>query len=271
MDCAAGETDGDEKGKCSRSIFWIQPLTKRRRYAAAAAIGKRLYVVGGYDGRQRMNSVECLDLSQENASWQPVASLTYRRGRSPVLSSDHFSSFSLSALPGVCVHQSRTLVFSPLSLFNFSKDLIYVCGGFDGSSRLASTECYDEKTDTWTPGEEMHVGREGAGLVAIGDHLYCIGTFLFTLPRDLMQFSVDSGGYDGLSLLQTVEKYGKSFSLVLNGTLDSRRRYQLGPLVTDDPDVDSSLGRGMCDDRSVYLRLRRIRWHRSFVQRRALR
>lgn len=134
----------------------LQPLTKRRRYAAAAAIGKRLYVVGGYDGRQRMNSVECLDLSQENATWQPVASLTYRR-----------------ALPGVCVHQS----------------LIYVCGGFDGSSRLASTECYDEKTDVWTIGEDMHVGREGAGLVAIGDHLYCIG------------------GYDGLNLLQTVEKY----------------------------------------------------------------
>jgi hypothetical protein len=40
---------------------------------------------------------------------------------------------------------------------------------------LASTECYDEKTDVWTIGEDMHVGREGAGLVAIGDHLYCIG------------------------------------------------------------------------------------------------
>ncbi len=57
----------------------------------------------------------------------------------------------------------------------FCIDLIYVCGGFDGSARLASTECYDEKTDVWTIGEDMHVGREGAGLVAIGDHLYCIG------------------------------------------------------------------------------------------------
>lgn len=61
-------------------------MTKRRRYAAAAAIGKRLYVVGGYDGRQRMNSVECLDLSQENAVWQPVASLTYRRGNEEIRS-----------------------------------------------------------------------------------------------------------------------------------------------------------------------------------------
>ena len=78
------------------------------------------------------------------------------------------------------------------TIWIFEIDLIYVCGGFDGSTRLASTECYDEKTDVWTIGEDMHVGREGAGLVAIGDHLYCIG------------------GYDGLNLLQTVEKYGKT-------------------------------------------------------------
>ncbi|CAF4517649.1 unnamed protein product, partial [Rotaria socialis] len=167
----------------------LQPLTKRRRYAAAAAIGKRLYVVGGYDGRQRMNSVECLDLSQENATWQPVASLTYRR-----------------ALPGVCVHQN----------------LIYVCGGFDGSLRLASTECYDEKTDVWAIGEDMHVGREGAGLVSIGDHLYCIG------------------GYDGHSLLQTVEKYGKPFSCSIDSTLFQNyfldinlgRWSQMAPMLT---------------------------------------
>ncbi len=68
-------------------------MTKRRRYAAAAAIGKRLYVVGGYDGRQRMNSVECLDLSQENATWQPVASLTYRRGRKDILKNIHYHFF----------------------------------------------------------------------------------------------------------------------------------------------------------------------------------
>jgi hypothetical protein len=54
------------------------------------------------------------------------------------------------------------------------------------------------------------VGREGAGLVAIGDHLYCIGRCLFSDELSF-GFSVSSGGYDGLSLLQTVEKYGKSF------------------------------------------------------------
>jgi hypothetical protein len=73
------------------------------------------------------------------------------------------------------------------NLYSFYIDLIYVCGGFDGSARLSSTECYDEKTDVWTLGEDMHVGREGAGLVAIGDHLYCIGKYK-TIKMGLVLF-----------------------------------------------------------------------------------
>jgi hypothetical protein len=30
----------------------------------------------------------------------------------------------------------------------------------------------------------MHVGREGAGRVAVGDHLYCIGKCIFIQKRD---------------------------------------------------------------------------------------
>ncbi|CAM4751106.1 unnamed protein product [Rotaria magnacalcarata] len=202
----------------------LQSLTKRRRYAAAAAIGKRLYVVGGYDGRQRMNSVECLDLSQENATWQPVASLTYRR-----------------ALPGVCVHQN----------------LIYVCGGFDGSLRLASTECYDEKTDVWTIGEDMHVGREGAGLVSIGDHLYCIGGYDgLSLLQTVEKYDINlgrwsqmapmltprsgagcatidhyifaCGGFDGTIHLSSVERYDSQTNQWTNVTSMSVRRCYCG-------------------------------------------
>lgn len=60
-----------------------------------------------------MNSVECLDLSQENGTWQPVASLTYRRGKKRLIMKERFDQISLSlprprlALPGVCVHQSK--------------------------------------------------------------------------------------------------------------------------------------------------------------------
>jgi len=78
----------------------------------------------------------------------------------------------------------------------FCIDLIYVCGGFDGSSRLSSTECYDEKTDVWTIGEDMHVGREGAGLVAVGDHLYCIGKSASMQKWDHLWIKYDSNNKD---------------------------------------------------------------------------
>ncbi len=43
--------------------------------------------------------------------------------------------------------------------------------------------------DSWTLLEDTTVSREGAGLVAFNNALYCIG------------------GYDGASLLRSVEKY----------------------------------------------------------------
>lgn len=65
-------------------------MTKKRRYAAAAAIGKRLYIIGGYDTKSRLKSVECIDLSLEKPTWESVASLSYRR-----------------ALPAVCTHNGN--------------------------------------------------------------------------------------------------------------------------------------------------------------------
>jgi len=68
-------------------------------------------------------------------------------------------------------------------------DLVYVCGGFDGSVRHTSMERYDPTIDQWTMLASMSTGREGAGLVVANDMLYCIG------------------GYDGLNLLNSAERY----------------------------------------------------------------
>ena len=52
----------------------------------------KVYVIGGYDGQSRLSTVECLDLSAEEPSWQQVASMAQRRG-----------------LAGVCVYKGRDL------------------------------------------------------------------------------------------------------------------------------------------------------------------
>ncbi|CAF0817955.1 unnamed protein product [Didymodactylos carnosus] len=192
----------------------LQSLTKRRRYAAAAAIGKKLFVIGGYDGRTRMNSVECLDLNQENSTWQPVASLSYKR-----------------ALPGVCTHQN----------------MIYCAGGFDGTNRLASMECYDDTTDSWTVLDGMNIGREGAGLVAVNDHLYCIAVEKYDVilgrwttmasmltPRSgagcatINNFVYACGGFDGTIHLATVERFDIQTNQWTNVTSMSVRRCYCG-------------------------------------------
>ena len=68
-------------------------------------------------------------------------------------------------------------------------DLIFVCGGFDGTMRHTSMERYDPNIDQWSVLRSMNTGREGAGLVVANDGLYCIG------------------GYDGVNLLNSAERY----------------------------------------------------------------
>ena len=73
-----------------------------------------IYVVGGYDGSNRLDSVLCYDTTTN--TWSGVASM-------PTGRYSH----------GVCVHG------------NF----IYVIGGYDGSNVLDSVLCYDTTTTTW--------------------------------------------------------------------------------------------------------------------------
>lgn len=93
------------------------------------------------------------------------------------------------------------------------KGLIYVCGGFDGQNRLASLEVrlkkpfvdrsitahllarvcflmqvYHPAINEWRLLDDMSTAREGAGLVVADDALYCLG------------------GYDGMTLLKSMEK-----------------------------------------------------------------
>lgn len=64
-----------------------------------------------------------------------------------------------------------------------------MCGGFDGYSRYISMERYIFKDDYWIIFSGMAVGREGVGLVVVGEKIYCIG------------------GYDGINFLDSVERY----------------------------------------------------------------
>lgn len=63
---------------------------KPRRYVSSASLNGKIYVIGGYDGQTRLNSVECLDLTSDEPVWQNVAPMNQHRG-----------------LAGACVHKGK--------------------------------------------------------------------------------------------------------------------------------------------------------------------
>ena len=52
---------------------------------------------------------------------------------------------------------------------------IYVIGGHDGTTPLATVEEYDPATDTWTTKTSMNVARNYPTGVILGDLAYVIG------------------------------------------------------------------------------------------------
>ena len=44
---------------------------------------------------------------------------------------------------------------------------IYVCGGFDGNTRLRHCEMYNPETNSWTVISEMKIGRAGCGATVV--------------------------------------------------------------------------------------------------------
>ena len=60
----------------------IAALSTARFALAVAVLGDKLYAIGGYMGlsvRQRLSSVECLDLSVPNSQWTTVAPMSSPR------------------------------------------------------------------------------------------------------------------------------------------------------------------------------------------------
>ena len=61
-------------------LYLIKGITRKRRYVAAASVRSKVYVIGGYDGTARLNSVDCLELYEDEPRWHSVAPMSHRRG-----------------------------------------------------------------------------------------------------------------------------------------------------------------------------------------------
>lgn len=116
-------------------------MRSRRSSVGVAALGGRLYAVGGYDGaaRQCLQSVERYDPAAD--AWEPVADMSVRR-----------SGAGVGVVGGA----------------------LYAVGGHDGPAVRRSAERWRPQTG-WQPVPPMAHARRNAGVVALDDKLYVVG------------------------------------------------------------------------------------------------
>jgi len=109
-------------------------LTQPRSGLKAVVYNGKLYAIGGFNGNERLNSVECLDLQRSNPIWTASAPLLRPR-----------SNF------GVTIMDKK----------------IFVVGGFDGEGVVPLCELFDEETKSWNHSEPLNVKRSALSVITV--------------------------------------------------------------------------------------------------------
>ncbi|XP_078521598.1 kelch-like protein 6 isoform X1 [Lissotriton helveticus] len=122
---------------------WIQVeyLNFGRWRHKMAVLGGRLYVIGGFDGIQRVNSVEIYDPFHN--CWTEAAPLAF-----------NVSSFAAAS---------------------YEKKLYVIGGGPNGKLATDKTQCYDPSVNKWTVRAPMPVEAKCINAVSFHNHIYVVG------------------------------------------------------------------------------------------------
>ena len=121
---------------------WRQanPLPKPLCAYALTALDEKLYLFGGWDGKQYVANAYTYD--PQTDAWNEATPMPVARG------------FAAAA---------------PLD------GRLYVVGGYDDEKELATCTIYEPGTGLWQECAPLTVGRGGIGLVSLYENLYAIG------------------------------------------------------------------------------------------------
>ncbi|KAL7727634.1 hypothetical protein ACLKA6_014975 [Drosophila palustris] len=117
-------------------------MHSKRLGVGVVVVNRLLYAIGGFDGNERLASVECYH--PENNEWSYLPPLKTGRSGAGVAAIDQF---------------------------------IYVVGGFDGTRQLATVERYDTENETWDMVAPIQIARSALSLTPLDGKLYAIGGF----------------------------------------------------------------------------------------------
>ncbi|XP_054155500.1 kelch-like protein 3 [Oppia nitens] len=185
---------------------WIklEPNLPDRRCRAGLAIHNGIvYVIGGFNGQSRINTVDRFDL--QHKEWKQCRQMLAKRSTLGVGLFNNMI-YAIGGFDGTIGLQSAEVYdpkkdlwqyITPMSTRRSSVGVatlnggIYAVGGYDGASRqcLSSVEYYNPVNNTWTLICDMSQRRSGAGVGVLDGRLYAIG------------------GHDGPAVRKSVECY----------------------------------------------------------------
>ncbi|NWV13790.1 KLH17 protein, partial [Ptilonorhynchus violaceus] len=194
---------GDCEAYDTRTDRWhmVASMSTRRARVGVAAIGNKLYAVGGYDGTSDLATVESYD--PVTNSWQPEVSMGTRRSCLGVAAL-HGLLYAAGGYDGAsCLNSAErydplTGTWTSIAAMSTRRRYVrvatlegnlYAVGGYDSSSHLATVEKYEPQLNTWAPIANMLSRRSSAGVAVLEGMLYV------------------AGGNDGTSCLNSVERY----------------------------------------------------------------
>lgn len=117
-------------------------MHSKRFGVGVAVVNRLLYAIGGFDGNDRLASMECYH--PENNAWTVLPSMKLGRSGAGVAALNQF---------------------------------IYVVGGFDGQNHLSSVERFDTDKQTWEMVGDIRTPRSALSLTVLDGKLYAMGGF----------------------------------------------------------------------------------------------
>jgi N-acetylneuraminic acid mutarotase len=175
-----------------------------RSLFGAGTVGNALYVVGGYDGTNALNTAE--KYNPATNTWTPIAPMSAPRMGlgvgvvNGILYAVGGSSSFAGSSTTMEAYDPVTNTWAPKASMNTARwqagvvgidginGKLYVVGGYNGAG-LATVEEYDPSTNTWTTKTSMPTTRWELSLGVINNNIYAVG------------------GWSGTAALNTVEEY----------------------------------------------------------------
>lgn len=210
---------------CPITNKWTEQmsLSEARGRVQIAIINEIIYAVGGSNGVNELDTVECLALNNADGiqKWKKCARLPFPRSNAGVCALDGKiyciggNSTGQNGIRQCDFYDPATNKWTSIAPLNTGrcqagviayKGKLWASGGSDAWNCLNSVEVYDPEEDVWTFAAPLLTARRGCGLAVFNGKIHCIG------------------GSDGSQSLKTTEYYDDATqSWILGASLISAR------------------------------------------------